>query len=256
MNIAVMGHTGMLGRAVQQEVMQRGHILRIFYENTWDIKAWRINHADFPDGEIEAVINCAGAIPQKALTDQEMVEANALGPHILRLACDKIGARLIHVSTDCVFTAPGPHSELDTVSPKTLYGLSKAAGEITSDPHLTLRTSFIGLGPYGLLHDILNSEHITASRRLLWSGHTAATVAKYLVLLAEKKELAGLLHMPGEFISRYSLCLELQAHFNTPVTILEDNSFAADRRLVSNRWSYLNFPQIPTLADQLKEYIP
>lgn len=254
MNIAVMGHMGMLGLSVQQEVMKQGHVLRIFYEEGWQPKALRIQNG-FPDKDIDVVINCAGAVPQKVTENREMVLANAYAPYILKDACLQANARLIHVSTDCVFSAPGPHTEASPVSPKSLYGLSKATGEITDEPHLTVRTSFIGLGPYGLLHDLMNHDHNYASRRLLWSGHTVNTVAHYLVLLAGRSDIHGLLHMPGEWQSRYDLCLKLKEYFKLPVEIKEDNDFFSDRRLLSTRWNKLGLPAIPSFDEQLKEFI-
>lgn len=255
MNIAVMGHMGMLGRAVQQEVMRQGHVLRIFYEDSWEIKARRIQSDKLPDEDIDVVINCAGAVPQKEDDPKAMVFANAYAPYLLKAACDAKQVRLVHVSTDCVFSAPGPHTEASPVSPKSLYGLSKATGEITSDPHLTVRTSFIGLGSFGLLHDLMNDEHVEASQRLLWSGHTVSTVAHYLVLLVEMKEVTGLLHMPGEWTNRWLLCNTLKDYFDLPVNIIQKDEFFADRRLLSTRWNKLGLPEIPSFEKQLKEYV-
>lgn len=256
MKIAVMGHMGMLGLAVQQEVMRRDHVLRIFYEDSWEPRPRRIEHESLPDRDIDVVINCAGAVPQKEQNPAQMVKSNAYGPHVLAAAAAQIGARLIHVSTDCVFSAPGPHTEASPVTPTTLYGLSKATGEVVTGPHLTLRTSFIGLGPLGLLHDLMNSEHVEASQRLLWSGHTALTVARYLVDLAERPDITGLLHLPGEFINRYNLCLKLKEYFQLEVKVIEKNDFFADRRLVSTRWKTLGLKATPSLDEELKEYIP
>ena len=255
MKIAVMGHMGMLGLAVQQEVMKRDHVLRIFYQDSWEIKALRIEDGMLPDSDIDVVINCAGAIPQKEHNPKNMVRTNGYGPHHLAAATNDIGARLIHVGTDCVFSAPGPHTEASPVTPQSLYGLSKATGEVTYGPNLTLRTSFIGLGPYGLLHDLMNSEHVEASQHLLWSGHTALTVARCLVDLAERPDITGLMHLPGEFINRYNLCLKLKEYFKLPVTVIEKNNFFADRRLISTRWAKLGLKPAPMLDEELKEYI-
>jgi len=256
MNIAVMGHMGMLGLAVQQEIMRQGHILRIFYEENWEIKARRIDHEQLPDDDIQVVINCAGVVPQSGATPKDMVYTNAYAPYVLRNACNQIGARLIHVSTDCVFTAPGPHSEASPLSPSSLYGLSKAAGEISDEPHLTVRTSFVGLGPTGLLHDLMNSEHVNASENLLWNGHTATTVARALVELAAQGGVSGVLHLPGEWTNRYRLCLQLKEYFGLKVDVIKNNTFRADRRLLSTHWDSLGLTPLPEFGQQLKEYIP
>lgn len=252
MRILVTGHQGMLGTQVCREVMERGHTLQLLPTIGWENRSQRIERVT-PEqlGTSQVVINCAGIVSQRQLPATDLIQSNAYGPHWLAQACEVAGIRLIQVSTDCVFHRPGPHTEFSPISPINLYALSKAAGEVTTAPHLTMRVSFIGLGPYGLVHDLQTLEEITASRRLLWSGHTAPVVAKYLVALAARPSIFGLLHMPGEWQNRYELCERLKAHFNLPVKIVEDNSFAADRQLLSTRWSKLDLPPLSTFQEEL-----
>lgn len=256
MNIAVLGHRGMLGQAVMQSVMKReGHVLRIYHDQAWTMSSKRLDTVNQEDlAGVDVVINCAGVTPQRKTDDASMVYTNGYSPHKLADVCDQAKARLIHVSTDCVFSLPGPHTEASPISPHNLYGISKAAGEITREPHLTVRTSFIGLSSTGLLSDLIGKEHVEASKRLLWSGHTAIQVAEYLLLLAEKPEVSGLLHIPGEWINRYDLCLRLAAHFELDVKIIQNNDFFADRRLLSTRWNALGLPEPMRLDEELKAY--
>lgn len=244
MRIQVFGPNGMLGQAVVNAIGRRGHV-------------WETNHADLESvmpGHIHAptVINCAGLVKQRQYRASRFMLINAYGAQHLADACDGAKARLIHVSTDCVFSGHGPHYEGDCVDPTDVYGRSKLASEIYHAPHLTIRTSFVGFGPRGLLADLSALPTVRASHRLLWSGHTVDAVADVLVTLAERADITGLLHVPGEFQSRYELCQRLQARYDLPTKIIRDDEYLADRRLVSSRWSALGLGDLPSFGAQLE----
>lgn len=197
------------------------------------------------------VINCAGLVKQREAPDSEFIRVNAYGPQRLAEICDHIEARLIHISTDCVFRGPGPHGERDVPDADDIYALSKRAGEVVRPPHLTVRGSFIGFGERGLLHDLATQARVRASRRLLWRGNTVDAVADMLVVLAQRPEIAGLLHLPGHDMSRLELCWRLVEHFRLACEVVEDNSFVADRRLAFARWVGLGLPLPPAFDEQL-----
>ena len=244
MKIQVFGPTGMLGQAVVVAIARRGHV-------------WERNHADLEvvtPGHIHApvVINCAGLVKQRQYRASRFMLVNAVGAQRLAEACDGAKARLIHVSTDCLFAEDGPHSE--RTPPDTyadIYARSKWAGEVGA-PHLTIRTSFVGFGPRGLLADLQAGGTVRASDRLLWSGHTVDTVADILISLAERPDVTGLLHIPGEFQSRYQLCQRLIARYDLPARIVRDDAYMADRRLTSIRYAALGLPDLPSFGAQLE----
>lgn len=243
MKIQVFGPGGMLGRAVVKAIARRGHV-------------WESNHANLEivsAGHIHApvVINCAGLVKQRQLRASRFMLVNAYGAQHLAEACTLASARLIHVSTDCVFQGPGPHAETNTPDSADSYARSKLAGEVGA-PHLTIRTSFVGFGPRGLLFDLQTLPMVRASDRLLWSGHTVETIADVLVSLAERSDITGLLHVPGEFQSRLSLCRRLSARYDLPADIIRDDEYQADRRLISDRWSALGLPELPSFDAQLE----
>jgi dTDP-4-dehydrorhamnose reductase len=236
----------MLGEAVVEAAYAAEHEVLVTDEDITQIELRRL--------EGEVLVNCAGIVPQnETATPLEMVRVNAYGPHYLAALAARRKIRLIHVSTDCVFSLPGPHSESDTPSPVDLYAASKLAGEVIEGNALTARTSFIGFGKRGLLHDLQTQETLPASDNLLWSGHTVQTVAGLLVLLAERSDLTGLLHVPGEFTTRWQLCHKLIETFHWPTKIVE-NYFTRDRRLVSERWKDLDLPDLPSFETQLLEF--
>lgn len=251
MLIQVIGATGMLGSEVSRILRERGHEV---YDSFVDIAC--IVPTDIR-GQI--VINCSGVSPSTASRDR-MLAINQSGPHQLATACDEAGIRMVHVSTDAVFNHPGPHAENDTPDPSSLYGRSKLKGEVWRQPHLTVRTSFIGFGKRGILTQLLTTDEvISASARFRWSGHTAAAVAAMLVDLALRTEITGLIHTPGSFQTRYDLVGCIIEKFGlSPKRLTRDDSYVTDRRLVSNRWKRngLAFPApfYEQMEDLRREY--
>lgn len=228
--IQVIGPRGTLGRAVCEAALRHDMIAM---ETDHDIRTIT------PDGIFApVVINCAGIVKDRPdKTTSEMIEVNSSAPHQLSHACDLAGTRLIHVSTDCVFQGPGPHDEQQWPDAFDLYAMSKHVGEIVYSPHLTIRTSFVGVGKRGLVTQLLRGDTVRVSKNLLWTGHTVDTVADILIALALRPQITGLLHIPGEEQSRAGLVDRLQSHLGTNAPVIRDDTFCADRRLVSNRWA-------------------
>lgn len=245
MNIQIIGQSGMLGSAACKAITRRGHILRL--DHGVNIETVIAAHIFAP-----VVINCAGLVKQRQYPASRFMAVNAVGPHRLAEACDAAGARLIHVSTDCVFQGSGPHCECDAIDDRDDYSRSKYAGEVYRAPHLTIRTSFVGFGTRGLIAALQEQHEMRASHRLLWSGHTVDAVADLLVTLAERDDITGLLHVPGDFQSRWELCTALKRRFSLACQIIRDDEFKADRRLISDRWAGFGLPELPSFAAQLE----
>jgi len=210
----------------------------------------------------DVVINCAGIIKQHGMAQTALsyVRVNALAPYILAELCDHRGARLIHISTDCVFSGHvGHYAEQDIPDPVDLYDRSKLLGEVTQAPHLTVRTSFIGLDRFhnhGLsLLDwfIRQSGEIEGYTRAIWSGLTTLEVSRNLVLLARRQEVTGLLHLCGEKISKYELLVLAKEIFdNAKVAIRPNGNYVCDRSLISSRLSELGIT-VPSIRQMLVE---
>lgn len=239
MKIMVTGHLGMLGWEVLRASARMGH--RTFADEDIDI-AKPMDLKNDPD----VVINCAGLVPQRTPESgaDEMLEINGRGPKRLAKACDEIGARLVHVSTDCVFdgSGPGPHDGDSIPRPISVYGQSKLAGEVTREPHLTVRTSFVGIGERGLVAELQRSSIYQASTKLLWTGHVARFVAE--------RGLYGLIHVPAEERSRFDLVSDLQRVLDLDLEIVKVDQPMIDRRLISYRWQAL--PDLPSFKWQLE----
>ena len=243
MIVQVFGQQGTLGAAVLRQ-LPGSEIL--FEDRSADLELVTPGHI-----HADVVINCAGLVKQRRAPASRFMLVNAVGPQRLAEACDAAGARLIHVSTDCVFH-DGPSDEDDLPDCRDVYALSKLAGEVTRAPHLTIRTSFIGWGPRGLLHDLQGQAPVKVSHRLWWSGHTVDTVAALLLLLAQRPDVTGLLHIPGEVQTRAGLAERLKTWYDLPAPLLVDDSYVANRRLRSVRWDRLDLPALPAFSAQLE----
>jgi dTDP-4-dehydrorhamnose reductase len=219
MKILVTGTNGVLG----QEVIKAS-------EGRAEIRGCSINEIDITqrhqiisviqDFRPNVLINCAGLVKYRPVKDSQYIRVNALAPHIIAEHCDWFNIRLIHISSDCVFSGlDGPYNEKSIPNPTDLYGRSKLAGEVTRKPHLTVRSSFIGFGERGLLTWLLRqSGKITGYDLAFWSGLTVPILARILIDLAFKDDF-GILHVYGEPISKYDLLVKLAGLFKLNIRI-------------------------------------
>src|SRR3990167_1673949 len=166
MNVCVIGGQGMLGSRVVLEARRRGH-----------------ETSEFPiPQQTELIINCAGKIPLKNPTYEQMIETNAILPWQLA----SMNIRLIHMSTDCVFSGSEKKALESTTRPDPvdLYGRSKLCGEAGGDHVLNVRGSFIG-PEHGFLAWLLAARGtVDAWIHAWWNGGSVEAMARALVDLA------------------------------------------------------------------------
>jgi len=177
-------------------------------------------------------------VSQSALT----IEINALLPHRLRDLCLEVGARLIHFSTDCVFSGrTGGYRETDQPDAVDLYGRSKLLGEVHEAPGLTVRSSIVGLElsrRTGLIEWFLAQRGtIRGFRRAIYTGVTTAEMARFVArVLAAHHDLHDVWHLASAPISKYDLLVALARRLGrTDVEILPDDDFVCDRSLDGSR---------------------
>ena len=195
----------------------------------------------FAKSRPDVVINCIGLVKQLAAGDDPMVviPINALLPHRLARLCEVAGARLVHISSDCVFSgAKGMYTEADESDAKDLYGRSKYLGEVDYPHAITLRTSIIGhelSGSQSLLGWFLaQKEGVRGFRRAIFSGLPAAELA--LVIrdyVLPRPELHGLYHVSAKAINKYELLRLVANVYGKSVEIHPDDQLVIDRSLNS-----------------------
>jgi dTDP-4-dehydrorhamnose reductase len=210
----------------------------------------------------DAVINAVGIVKQRdsALDPMTSITVNALLPHRLADLCARIGARLILVGTDCVFSGRrGFYSEADEPDPVDLYGRSKLLGEIADAAHvLTLRTSIIGteLGRrQGLLEWFLGQQGaVRGFTRAVFSGLTTVELARVIErLLTEHQDLAGLYHVAAAPIDKAALLMLLRDAFGLATEIIPDPGVVIDRSLDPTRFYQATGYQAPSWTQMVGE---
>lgn len=193
----------------------------------------------------QVVINCVGLVKQLAEAEDPLaaLPVNAMLPHRLSRLCGLVGARLVHVSTDCVFAGTrGLYTEADAPDAQDLYGRSKLLGEVTSDKHaITLRTSIIG-HELSTRHSLVawflgQTGPVQGFAKAVFSGLPTvelAVVVRDHVL--PHPELSGLFHVSAEPIDKLTLLRLLAAQYGRDTVITPDNRLVVDRSLDSQRF--------------------
>ena len=200
--------------------------------------------AAFAQARPDVVINCIGVIKQLPSASDPLIAIplNALLPHRLANLCAATKARLVQISSDCVFSGDkGNYVESDPPDATDLYGRSKALGEVDYPHAVTLRTSTIGRalqGNHSLLDWFLSTTGpVKGFRRAIFSGvpaHELARVIRDFVI--PFPELRGLYHVSGAPIDKYSLLKLIALRYGREVQIDPDDDFVIDRSLNSQRF--------------------
>jgi dTDP-4-dehydrorhamnose reductase len=193
----------------------------------------------------DVVINCIGIVKQQQAAKDPIacLSVNALFPHRLARLCQAASARLIHVSTDCVFSGKkGNYTEIDFSDAEDLYGRSKFLGEVSGPGCLTLRTSIIGRelhSQQGLIEWFLSNRGKTVSgfRRAIFSGLTTEVLSELIAdMILRFPQLEGLWHVAAEPINKFDLLTCVRDVFGLDIKIEPDDRFACDRSLCDARF--------------------
>ena len=260
--VLVLGATGMLGNAVFRLFGQSpsyhvfgtarsGSVLRLLPEHlhlqvTTGVDAANFDQLTglFAKVKPDIVINCVGLIKQLAESDDplEAIPINSLLPHRLAQLCQVAGARLVHVSTDCVFSGDkGMYVESDSADCRDLYGRSKYLGEVDYPHAITLRTSIIG-------HELNSTRSlvgwflsqtgcVTGFNRAIFSGLPTVEIARIIRdYVIPHPELHGLYHVSAEPISKFKLLTLIAEEYDKKIEIKSDDKLMIDRSLNSTRF--------------------
>lgn len=254
MKVLVTGASGMLGiqvcRIASQE-LGKGNVIAMTHEDldiTSEVGVASVLESAKPD----VIVNCAGIVRSRNLNPGQFISVNCCGPHILETEANKRDMRLVQVSTDCVFDGSGPKTEKDSVHPIDIYGESKALGEVTLAPHLTVRLSFIGVGARGLLSWFLKQTgNVQGYTGAQWNGLTTIWAARKIIKAA-KSANTGLLHLFGEDLSKFQVLSMAAEVMDLPVSVVPSNTVHSDMRLRTVYGFNDQYPA-PPLKEQLVE---
>lgn len=279
MRALVLGATGMLGHVVAERLGERFE-LHIGVRELERARRWSIPgephvvDAMAPESAAELVdrvrpalvVNAIGLVKQLEVASRAVpaITVNALLPHRLADACAAHGARLIHVSTDCVFSgalaAPAAYREDDLPDARDLYGRSKLLGEVQEAPALTLRTSIIGheLERASGLMDWFASQDggvVNGFTNAIFSGLTTRALARVIETVAtEHPDLTGLYHVSAAPIDKYDLLLRLRDVLGIDCEIRPVDEPRINRALDSSRFHAATGLVPPSWDDMLEEY--
>lgn len=282
MKVLIIGANGMLGSAAFSVFAARDDIdvigsvrrpetIEHFPET---LRRALVAHVDAEDFESvaalvkaeqpDAILNAVGVIKQREFASDILatVPLNTLFPHRLAQLCADLGARLVHVSTDCVFSGrKGRYAEDDPPDVTDVYGLSKYLGELRTGPAITLRTSIIGpemtRGASLLSWFLAQAGPVNGFRRAIFSGLPTIELARVIAdHVLPNPDLSGLYHVAAEPISKFELLKLIAAAYETGTEINPVDTPEIDRSLDGSRFrtatGYVS-PSWPNLIAAMRE---
>jgi len=187
----------------------------------------------------DVVVNCVGLTKHLPGANDPLISVpiNTLVPHRLASCCKLIDARLIHISTDCVFSGDkGGYVEGDATDARDVYGQSKALGELHYPQTITLRTSIIGhelQTQFGLLEWFLAQENeCKGYTRAIFSGLPTIELARIIRdIIMPDNNLAGIYHVAAKPIAKFDLLKMIAEVYGKVINIVPDDKLVVDRSL-------------------------
>jgi dTDP-4-dehydrorhamnose reductase len=209
----------------------------------------------------EAVINAVGIVKQRPTAKESIpsLEINALLPHRLSVLCKGVGARLVHLSTDCIFSGKkGNYQESDPSDAEDLYGKSKFLGEVHDEHCLTLRTSIIGkelARKKSLLEWFLaQTGTVKGFTKAIYTGFTTLEMSRIIEnMLVNHPEASGVYQVSSDPINKYELLRLFREKLGIKIEIVPDDNFCCDRSLDSTRFRKQFAYTPPTWESMIEE---
>jgi dTDP-4-dehydrorhamnose reductase len=279
MKILILGGSGMLGHRLWINLREKHDVwvtvrgdhnpFPIVSEFPEDHIRYRVDGLYFDEVtralasiQPDLVINCIGLIKQMGHLARDplyTITLNAQLPHKISLACRAARIRMIHISSDCVFSGKkGNYSEMDQPDAEDLYGRTKFLGEVNYPHCVTLRTSIIGLelkNRLGLLEWFLaQPSAIYGFRRAIYTGFTTDELSRIIAnFVIPNPNLHGLYQVSSDPITKYDLLRLANVAFMKNIQIYPDDEFFCDRSLDSTRFRHATGYQPPSWSDMVTE---
>jgi dTDP-4-dehydrorhamnose reductase len=283
MKVLIIGASGMLGNAMMRLLAQdpaldvwgtaRSAAVRQYFPHALGeriISGVDVENLDtltrvLAELRPAVLVNCVGLVKQLAAADDPLLALpiNAMLPHRLARLCELGGTRLVHVSTDCVFSgAKGSYLESDPPDAEDLYGRSKFLGEVAAPQAVTLRTSIIGhelAGTRGLIDWFLSQEGpVKGYRRAIFSGLPTVELARVVRdFVLPRPEISGVFHVAAKPIAKLELLRLVAGTYGKAVEIVPDDSVVIDRSLNADRFraaTGYEAPDWPDLVARMHEF--
>ena len=278
MRVLILGGNGMLGHQLFKHLAEDHEVKVTLRQDLSVYEKFNLFHPDnsfsginvrsadqlievLEEFQPQAIVNAVGIIKQRSSARESIpnLEINSLFPHRLAMLCKTINARMIHLSTDCVFSGKkGNYREDDPSDALDLYGKSKYLGEVNEHHCVTLRTSMIGRElsrKKSLLEWFLAQKgFIKGFKKAIFSGFTTKELSRIIeIILTQHPYASGIYHISSAPISKFDLLALIKEGLNLPVEIIPDKSFVCDRSLDSNKFRQEFSYNPPTWEEMIKE---
>lgn len=261
MKILILGGDGMLGHQLLNSFKEKFEVKVTLRQDICEYEKYKIftNENSYFNIDVlefnklsnviesykpNVLINAVGIVKQRKDAKEIIpsLEINALLPHKLSIECSKYNTRLIHISTDCIFSGKtGNYDDKSFADADDIYGRTKFLGEIFSENCLTLRTSIIGkeLSRHASLLDwfLLQKGPIKGFKNAIFSGFTTIELARVIELMITKfPNESGVYNVSSDPISKFDLLSLVSQLLNHNIEIIPDEEFLCNRSLSSERF--------------------
>lgn len=272
MKILVLGASGMAGHVVSQYLREHGHDVQTLSSKTpFDESSHIVDATNktalvnfLEKNTFDVVINCVGVLVKASEERKDLASyLNGYLPHFLEYRYKDTPTKIIHLSTDCVFSGHNaPYKEDSPFDGSTFYDRSKALGEIVNDKDLTFRMSIIGPdmqeNGIGLFNWFMSQTgDVSGFTKAMWNGITTIELAKGIDR-AINQDLTGLYHLVSdENISKFDLLGVFKEVFEkSDVQINPSNQLSVDKTLINTRTDFdFNIPDYHTMIKEMKDWI-
>jgi dTDP-4-dehydrorhamnose reductase len=279
-NILLLGSDGMIGHQILLSLLKENFLIHAhFKEKKSKQNFLKSKNTIFYFFEITAdniqefllkvnpdiIINAAG-VTIRRLEDSslnQIIFTNSLLPNILNKWSEKHNCRLIHFSTDCVFSGKkGKYKENDITDALDIYGKTKSLGEVNSDHCLTLRSSMVGFelnNKTELLEWVFKNQNKTINgfSNIIYSGITTSLMSKIIIkIIKDFPDLTGIYNVSSTPISKYYLLKKINTIFDLNIEIKSIESKASDKSLVYSNFfnkTHIEIPNWDSMLQELKE---
>ncbi len=267
MKILILGSNGLLGNTITKYFLQKEDIqtyatirdyskLELFnnkYHKNFliinDILDFEETKKTLKKIKPDILINCLGITNKENLLKPSQIEncisINSLFPHMLQRICLELGTRIIHFSSDCIFSGrKGFYSENDIPDPPDIYGKSKLLGELNYENTLTIRKSVIGhelVSKKGLLEWFLaQKDFVHGYKNVIFSGLTVLELARVIDnYVLPRRDLKGILNLAGESISKFDLLKIIADIYKKSAQIIPNEKIQINRTLNGSQFNNL-----------------
>jgi dTDP-4-dehydrorhamnose reductase len=272
MKILVLGAAGMAGHTIALYLQESGYDVTGFSRGECihikniigDVTDFNTLFGIIREGQFDAIINAVGILNRNAEDNKALaVLINSYLPHFLSVSTSATKTKVIHMSTDCVFSGKvGGYNEISLRDGETFYDRSKALGELDNSKDLTFRNSIIGpdcnKDGIGLFNWFMKQDGvINGYTKAIWTGVTTLTLAKAMRKALED-DLTGLYNLVNnETINKYELLKLFNRYFrNDSICIVSSNDLVIDKSLINNRKDFdFIVPSYEQMICEMKEWI-